>query len=693
MKTQYLFNVAAGLLALAALMGNPAVAQNAANPNITRQQTKSKVPAALLELTPSGAGLARQRPVAGALPLQLADGLQVEGNYVAIEAVAAPAEAGRKADARQLLADLESLGLRDGSFSGAMVAGLFPIKRLPELEKLRSLHSVRPAYQPAVEVGSTTSQGDAALRADVARNRFSVSGEGVKVGILSDSYNLLGGADAGVASGDLPENGVEVLEDNDNPLNLDEGRAMAEIVHDVAPGAAIAFRTATRNQLDFAQGIRDLFYNAGCRVIVDDIRYASEPFFQNGVIGQAAEEAVRGGAVYLCSGGNAAQRSYESGFNNAGEIAGVAGVTGEAHAFSGGDTRQTIRIAPGRRVVLTLQWDQPFFSLNGVRGAETDLNLYLLFNGQVVRSSTNPNVSADPIETVVLTNPNSVSVNVEVVITKVEGPDPGLIKWVNTGGSDPLFVEYDTQSPTVLGRANAGLVLAVAAAPYFDPSEVESFSSLGGAPLLFDDEGNRLEAPIVYGKPDLTGPDGGNNTFFGSDYEDDGFPNFFGTSASAPHVAAVCALILQANRNYSPTDVRNLLQATATDLDNPLTPDFDEGFDFKTGAGFVQADAALKALFGTISTRQGVASAKAPADLQVSCYPNPASGRVTFQVEALGNQPITLTVVDRMGREVLRSEGTKRLATTKDCSALPKGLYVAKVQTGKAVKTRLLQIE
>ena len=40
----------------------------------------------------------------------------------------------------------------------------------------------------------------------------------------------------------------------DTPLT-DEGRAMLEIVHDLAPGAALAFHTAEGGQANFARGI------------------------------------------------------------------------------------------------------------------------------------------------------------------------------------------------------------------------------------------------------------------------------------------------------------------------------------------------------------------------------------------------------------------------------------------------------
>jgi hypothetical protein len=56
-------------------------------------------------------------------------------------------------------------------------------------------------------------------------------------------------------------------------------------------------------------------------------------------------------------------------------------------------------------------------------------------------------------------------------------------------------------------------------------------------------------------KPDIAAPDGGNTTFFGFDYEGDGWPNFFGTSAAAPHAAG-------GPNSLSPDDMRVLLQGS-----------------------------------------------------------------------------------------------------------------------------------
>ncbi|MEM8901692.1 MAG: S8/S53 family peptidase, partial [Bacteroidota bacterium] len=159
---------------------------------------------------------------------------------------------------------------------------------------------------------------------------------------------------------------------------------------------------------------------------------------------------------------------------------------------------------------------------------------------------------------------------------------------------------------TSYGHANAAGAVVVGASAYFNTPAfgaprpfLNGFSSLGGVPILYDPAGNRIEDDVRE-QPKLVGPDGANTTFFAgqSDIEGDGFNNFFGTSASAPHAAAVAALLLEANPTLSPDEILELMQATAIDMDNPYSPGFDTGFDFATGAGFLQADQALGILTG-----------------------------------------------------------------------------------------------
>ena len=165
----------------------------------------------------------------------------------------------------------------------------------------------------------------------------------------------------------------------------DEGRAMAQIVHDVAPGANIQFHTAFDGEANFAQGIIDL-KNAGSKVIVDDVGYFAEPFFQDGVIAQAVDTVVAGGASYFSAAGNAARQSYDDAFRPSQVYAdgvfpgGFFG--GTAHDFDPGagvDEFQKITCHAGDQLVISLQWDNPYPSLGGPPPA-ADVDVYLLDN-------------------------------------------------------------------------------------------------------------------------------------------------------------------------------------------------------------------------------------------------------------------------------------------------------------------------
>ncbi len=526
-----------------------------------------------------------------------------------------------------LKAQLEKKGMKVYAVFGRVISGAYPVNKIPELENIKGLGLAKPSFKPLTEIGSVTSEGDKAQRSDIARLKSGADGLGVKVGIISDSYNTLKGADIAVKSGDLPGignpdkwlNPVEVLSDLDSN-GTDEGRGMAEIVHDVAPGATLAFHTANKGEADFAQGIIRLA-DAGCQVIVDDVIYFDEPFFQDGIIAQAVDKVRARGVTYFSAAGNQGQRSYESQYRASNVSPSPLDSTyGTAHNFSDPDSipryLQPVYIPKGSQFILALQWDNSFLSASGV-GADADIDIYLLDkSGKIVSGSAGPNIGLNPFEIFGFTN-NTKSNTFFIVIMKYKGVDPTRLKYILYG--DGAF--YLTKpripgilAPTLIGHAKASGAIATGAAYYkntpafgIDPPEIEGYSSLGGVANYFDIKGNRLAYPINRKKPEITAPDGGKTSFFGEFLGSDKFPSFFGTSAAAPHAAGVAAIMIEASKvdlgffNFiRPYVITGAMTKTAVDMDDPglpvpgfESPQFDKGFDFKTGYGLLNAEKAV----------------------------------------------------------------------------------------------------
>ena len=175
---------------------------------------------------PTKAGAITSRKSGASSPALESPTLMSFGGYVVIDVTT-------YGDAGALLAELESRGLRKGAAAGHMVSGLFPIAGLADLAAMNNVVTVQPAVA-RTRAGLVTSRGDVSMRTDEARAELGIDGTGVRVGVLSDGYDCLGGAALDQATDDLPDD-IIVLEDLDPGTCTDEGRAMMQIVHDIAP--------------------------------------------------------------------------------------------------------------------------------------------------------------------------------------------------------------------------------------------------------------------------------------------------------------------------------------------------------------------------------------------------------------------------------------------------------------------------
>jgi Subtilase family len=459
----------------------------------------------------------------------------------------------------------------------------------PIVHSASGLGPTTAAYTPCF--GLETSEGDEQLRANEARAKYEVEGAGVKVGVLSDSFDrdpfTPTGAAEDVANGDLPGPGnpcghttpVEVLDDSEG-FGSDEGRAMAQIVHDLAPGAALSFATAFTGETAFADNVRALADN-GANVLVDDVSYFEEPFFQEGPVGVAVSDVTdEDDVAYYSSAGN--DNLIDSGGNDIGsweapeyrdsescpativafseflEEEGEVGLN-PSHCMDfnpGGPVDPTfgITVEAGELLILDLQWAEPW------EGVSSDLDAFLLdaSNELVAASAEFNEVSQRPLEIFVWENPSNSAATVRLVVNRFEGSGTTpRLKFVllQNGGGVSAF-EYpessggDIVGPTIFGHNGGEDAMSVGAIRYNDTTEeAERFSSRGPVTHYFEpvkESGEGPAAPLgspnELAKPDLVASNGGANTFFGACVGVPSAYRFFGTSAAAPHASAVAAI-------------------------------------------------------------------------------------------------------------------------------------------------------
>lgn len=539
------------------------------------------------------------------------------------------------------------------------------------------------AEGPVAQVGEVTSEGDVTHAVDTARARYKVTGTGVTIGVLSDGVDSLA---ASIASGDLPAD-TEVLpgEAGDG----DEGTAMLEIIHDLAPGAHLQFATAFTSAESFADNIRAL-RTAGSDIIVDDIIYFAESPFQDGPIAQAVIDVTDDGALYFSSAGNeqnvddGTAGNWEGDFLNSGQSIGK--FAGFAHDFNAGAGTQVLNPTSddSAGVPAILQWNDPL----GASG--NDYDLYTVSATGAVTGFSNDTQDGDDDAFEGFYIPSG---TLGIAVVKYSGADryfqitPFRGRFADKGG----LTGYNTPGVT-RGHSAVKAAFSVAAVPasvafpraiapgvtnpagpypgvYTRAQTSERFTSDGPRRVFYNPDGT----PITPGnltstggevrlKPDIAAADGVVTTV-------PGFERFYGTSASAPHAAAIAGLILSGNPGIAPSEVRTALTSTALDIEA-------RGYDRDTGYGIVMAN---RALAYTGATPQPLAVADGVTVLSTTdgdLFVEPGeSAQVSIPVTNRGDAvatgvsvQVTTTAAGVTIRPASRSYGTIQKGATKTVS-------------------------
>ena len=447
--------------------------------------------------------------------------------------------------------------------------------------------------------GSRTTEGDITHLAFAARQAFGVNGTGVKIGVLSDGITNLA---ASQATGDLGP--VTVLPGQAG--SGDEGTAILEIIHDMVPGADLYFATAFNGIAGFAKNIRAL-RNAGCNIIVDDVTYLAETPFQDGqapsiisntnggVVIQAVNDVTASGALFFSSAGNegnltnGTSGTWEGDFVDGGPTSAPL-PAGRLHQF-GSHNYDVITAASTSPTALN--WSDPL----GASANDYDLFRLNSAGTAVMASSTNiQNGKQDPFE---IMSGGTQAVGQRIVIVKKASAEGRFLHLSTLGsvlsmmtsgetfGHNAAAAAFDVAAtPAAMGFGSVGPFPQ----PFNSSNVIEAFSSDGPRRIFFRADGTPFtpgnvgsSGGVVLQKPDVTAADGVSVSGAG------GFPSpFFGTSAAAPHAAAIAGLLLSANPTLTPAQVRTILTSSAVDIMAP-------GVDRDSGAGIVMANATLLA--------------------------------------------------------------------------------------------------
>ncbi len=455
-----------------------------------------------------------------------------------------------------------------------------PLSSVENLASVDAVRFIRPAVPARTHAGVKTSEGDVALQADLARAVYGVTGAGVKIGVLSDSVDYLSTSQS---AGEL---GAVTVLPNQRGSGNGEGTAMLEIIHDLAPGAALYFATADGGEAAFANNIKAL-RKAGCDIIVDDVGYLDEPPFQDGIVAQAVNTVTAGGALYFSAAGNSGnKRANQSGTWEGDFAAGDAYSGGGTYHTFGGSKYNTISNA-GTQSYAALFWS------DALGKSANDYDIYIVSSsGQTVvaRSDDYQDGSADPVEFV-----DTVRSGQKIVVVLSSG-EPRFLH-IDTGDAELAF----NTDGNVRGHPCAADAFCVAAMSVKSATgsaflgglsnPLESFSSDGPRRVFYTASGAAITpgdfmstGGSVRQKPDITGADGVTTSV-------PGFAPFYGTSAAAPHAAAVAALLKSYKTNFTTGEIRNALLTSALDV----SP---SGRDETSGAGITMALSVLQAVNG-----------------------------------------------------------------------------------------------
>ena len=444
-----------------------------------------------------------------------------------------------------LHSSIEDVGGRVQLSVGAKIQADFPSKTaIEEIAGLAQVKLVRAPVRPMLRQGTIVSEGVDITQAEIWQ-QAGIDGSGVQVGILDAGFSGY----RGLLGKELPPEGLVTVRSfrSDGDLECADcsdsgkvhGRAVAEIVHDIAPGAELLLANFNTG-LEMEAAINWMI-DAGVDVINTSFGFltTSCPYEGNGILDSVFQEARENGIFWAASAGNDGESHWAGSFTDPDED----GFT----SFREDDETQTLRgIEAGEGIAALLWWNDP------CSGASHDYDIVLSRDGEEIdRSFRAGPTNGWPLELLSVEAPEKGTYEL-----KIEGVEPGENRF------SMLFLSQRPEH--LIPSGSAGLT---------EPEMSRHVVSVGATDLDNDLESFSSRGPTADGriKPEIVAPDGVSNRTFRP---------FFGTSASSPHVAGAAALVKSAFPDLNPKELEDFLFERAEDLG-------ESGRDGQFGAGLL----------------------------------------------------------------------------------------------------------
>ena len=454
-----------------------------------------------------------------------------------------------------------------------------------------------------------------------------LTGSGVKVAVIDGGF--IGLAER-QAAGDLPSSVItqDFCRGRFNTAS-EHGTAVAEIVHEMAPGAQL-YLICVDTEVDLAAAAA--YAKAqGASVISHSASWFGARGDGSGTIGTIVSEARAAGILWVNSAGNYADTHWSGTY--------VSADGDRAHDWAPGDEGNTFVWPDDTEICGYLRWDE-------WSGGASDFDLVLFHSATGVTLAVSDDVQG-----------GSESPEEELCVGQRSGSNM-TVAWgirgyfVRSTPKMDLFVfdmplEYQTAAGSLGDPATSPASLAVGALCW-QSRQPEFFTSQG---------------PTIDGrmKPDLVGHDSVSGATYGPFSS---CPSgFAGTSAAAPEVAGAAALVKQAFPAYGPDQLHQYLVKNALDMGAA-------GMDSVTGAGELQLPKAPDVVPPTARALASTGRAGKTVKLLAAIADNEGAVSVVEQVKRNGK---AVKTIRRPGSVVATSP--KTVSTPWTAPAKPKGAF------------------